>query len=330
MERQRNFAISDGRAPYKVKREQAEKGERYQVTVTWQVTVTFLLPYAHIHVARAGRQTPDRVIGRLRFGRGMERGGNGPARAGQARMRAGCTAGWKRTAFPGSAGRTSARLNRRSPAIEKVPMMSTRINQTINATKTGTTLVRVLWPTTSVESSWWLRTATATPHQVSMAFMAAASSQAPNRYQTSAGSSWPCCGVKSRAMPAKSIPQKAMDRIVAQLMPQETQIRAQHIRQGKDGGGIVEDLEGEQGQQKNPAKDHAASLRKTLDNREKTFRSRVHSGLRFKRNIGPYYRTIVLFVKEMNGPLSQNCSTTSQISSLFPAIPNLRINPVPV
>jgi len=48
----------------------------------------------------------------------------------------------------------------------------------------------------------------------------AASSQAPNRYQPGPFS-LACCGVKSRAMPAKSIPQKAMDRMVAQLMPRK-------------------------------------------------------------------------------------------------------------
>src|SRR5512139_354540 len=57
--------------------------------------------------------------------------------------------------------------------------------------------------------------ATDTPHQVRMALKAAARNQAPNRYQTSAGSLRPFSGVKMRAMPAKSMPQKARAKMVA-------------------------------------------------------------------------------------------------------------------
>jgi len=103
----------------------------------------------------------------------------------------------------------SSWLKRLSPAIENVPMISTRMSQTRMATKTGTILSRVSGATTGLPRLSWLRTAMETPHQVSMAFMVAASSQAPKRYQTSAGSSAPCSGVKSRAIPAKSMPQKA-------------------------------------------------------------------------------------------------------------------------
>ena len=110
-------------------------------------------------------------------------------------------------------------LNMFSPARESVPMMRTRINQTMMATNTGTVLVRVTRLTRLLPSAVWSVTATEIPHQVRQAFMTAASSQAPNRYQTSAGSSRPCSGVNRRAIPAKSIPQKAIERIVAQRRP---------------------------------------------------------------------------------------------------------------
>jgi hypothetical protein len=110
-------------------------------------------------------------------------------------------------------------LKRRSPAIEKVPMISTRMSQTMIATKTGIALVMVAWLTRLLPTTVWLITATEIPHQVRPAFMEAASSQAPNKYHTSAGSSRPCSGVNRRAIPAKSIPQKAIERIVAQRTP---------------------------------------------------------------------------------------------------------------
>ena len=71
----------------------------------------------------------------------------------------------------------------------------------------------------AVLTSLWLATAIETPHQVSTAFIVAASSQAPNRYQTSLGSSEPLSGVNRRAIPAKSMPQKASARMVAQGIP---------------------------------------------------------------------------------------------------------------
>jgi len=61
--------------------------------------------------------------------------------------------------------------------------------------------------------------ATETPHQVRVALKPAARSQAPKRYQTSAGSSRPRSGVKMRAMPAKSMAQKAMARTIDQRRP---------------------------------------------------------------------------------------------------------------
>src|SRR5512133_3034541 len=116
--------------------------------------------------------------------------------------------------------RLSGCPNIRSPAREKVPIISTRMTQTMSATKTGTAVWMVLLAITAEPKLLWLTMATETPHQVSVAFMAAARIQAPNRYQTSAGSSFiSCSGVNRRAIPAKSIPQKAMDRIVAQRIP---------------------------------------------------------------------------------------------------------------
>ena len=110
-------------------------------------------------------------------------------------------------------------LNKRSPATENVPMINTRINQTRMATNKGTTFKSVSRSTTALPRLSWLRRAIDTPHQVSMAFIVAASSQAPNKYQTSLGSFAPSSGVNSRAIPAKSIPQNARARIVAQLIP---------------------------------------------------------------------------------------------------------------
>ena len=78
-------------------------------------------------------------------------------------------------------------LKMRSPDIEKVPMMSTRINQTMIATKTGMALVMVAWLTRLLPATAWVIPVIEIPHQVRLAFMVAASSQAPNRYQTSAG-----------------------------------------------------------------------------------------------------------------------------------------------
>ena len=75
--------------------------------------------------------------------------------------------------------RTLSWLNKRSPATENVPMIRIRINQTIMATKTGTTLVMVALLSTE-PAPWllWLMMAIDTPHQVREAFIAAASNQA--------------------------------------------------------------------------------------------------------------------------------------------------------
>src|SRR5688572_27269990 len=100
--------------------------------------------------------------------------------------------------------------------MEKVLINRTRISNTIPATKIGTILVMALEPTKTLPAALFCRIATETPHQVRVALKAAARNQAANRYQTSAGSSLPCSGVKMRAMPAKSMAQKANARIVAQ------------------------------------------------------------------------------------------------------------------
>jgi magnesium-transporting ATPase (P-type) len=66
--------------------------------------------------------------------------------------------------------------------------------------------------------------------QVNMAFIVAANIHAPNRYQTSAGSSVFSCGVKRRAIPAKSIPQNAIASIVAQLTPAKVKLPKRSVR----------------------------------------------------------------------------------------------------
>jgi hypothetical protein len=111
--------------------------------------------------------------------------------------------------------RVSDWLKRRSPAIEIVPIINTRISHTITATKMGTILSSVPRATTALPKVSWFKIAIETPHHVSIAFINAANIQAPNRYQTSVGSSDPCSGVNNLAIPAKSIPQNAMDKIVA-------------------------------------------------------------------------------------------------------------------
>src|SRR5512139_2657326 len=85
------------------------------------------------------------------------------------------------------------------------------------ATKIGTILMRVSRSTTALPNSDWLSKASETPHQVSMEFIVAANSQAPKRYQDSEGSLLPASGVNRRAIPAKSMQQKAIARIVAHL-----------------------------------------------------------------------------------------------------------------
>ena len=72
---------------------------------------------------------------------------------GRTDVRKDCDKAFGRNEFPNLAGRASARLNNRSPAIEIIPMMNTRINHTIKATKTGTTFNKVLWLMIDVESS---------------------------------------------------------------------------------------------------------------------------------------------------------------------------------
>ena len=112
-----------------------------------------------------------------------------------------------------------AKLNRRSPAIDSVPIIKMRMSQTITATNTGTTASRVARLRISLPSELCCSSARETPHQVSMAFMVAARNQAANRYQVSVRSPRAFSGVNSRAMPAKSMPQKAMARMVAQRTP---------------------------------------------------------------------------------------------------------------
>ena len=98
-----------------------------------------------------------------------------------------------------------------------MPIMSTRMTQTRIATKIGTKRTKVSLGTMREPRDWWLRIAIETPHQVSIAFIVAASSQAEKRYQVALkGEEEWASGEKRRAMPAKSIAQKAMERIVAQ------------------------------------------------------------------------------------------------------------------
>ena len=122
-------------------------------------------------------------------------------------------------------------------------MINTRINQTMMATKIGTNLINNARSTTAPPSVWWLRMAIDTPHQVSMAFIVAASSQAPKRYHTSDGSSAPCSGVNNRAIPAKSIPQNAIANMVAQRMPAKRKSPSRSD-QREIRGAVVEDFEG--------------------------------------------------------------------------------------
>ena len=72
---------------------------------------------------------------------------------------------------------------------------------------------------TALPKAWLLTIAVETPHQVSIAFMVAASSHAPNKYQTSFSPLFPSSGVNKRAIPAKSIAQNATARIVAHFNP---------------------------------------------------------------------------------------------------------------
>ena len=73
-------------------------------------------------------------------------------------------------------------------------MIKTRISQTMSATNIGTTLRSISFETTAPPWDWWLRMAIDTPHQVSIAFIVAASIQAANRYQISLGSFAPDFG----------------------------------------------------------------------------------------------------------------------------------------
>ncbi len=95
-----------------------------------------------------------------------------------------------------------------------------RVSSTSAATKMGTSVNSVSRPSTSLPNSWF-SSVNDTAHQVMTAFIVAPSSQAPIRYQTAFGSSAPRSGVNSRANPAKSMAQKAMARIVAQVTPQK-------------------------------------------------------------------------------------------------------------
>ena len=106
-----------------------------------------------------------------------------------------------------------------SPATEKVPIMSTRMTQTKTATKIGTTRSKVVRSTTAFPRVSWFKIAIETPHHVNIAFIVAASNHAPNKYHTSVCGSSPPSGVNRRAMPAKSMLQKAIESMVAQRTP---------------------------------------------------------------------------------------------------------------
>ena len=70
-------------------------------------------------------------------------------------------------------------------------------------------------------------------------------------------------------MPAKSMPQKAMARTVAQRRPAKLQI-AEHIQQGELGGAEVEDLEGQQSADDHHAPGRPAVKTATLEKRQQT------------------------------------------------------------
>ncbi len=95
-------------------------------------------------------------------------------------------------------------------------MISTRISSTSSATNTGTLRISSWRPTISLPSPGCESTASDTAHQVSMPFIAAATAHAPSRYQDSVDVRGPFSGVSRRAMPAKSIPQKASARTTDQ------------------------------------------------------------------------------------------------------------------
>jgi hypothetical protein len=251
---------------------------------------------------RALRGLADNPAGwKAGSGLGAGRKGTGAGWIGSGGFEAamGCGEGYEEKVETRLEGRRSAILKRRSPAIENVPIMSTRINQTIKATKTGTTVDRVFWPRITDESSWWLRTAIATPHQVRMAFMAAARSQAPNIYQASVGPSRFCTGVRSLAMPAKSIPQNAMDRMVAQPRPRKRRLAPSMSVRAYS---VVEKLnisKANKASRKIPPKT-APRLREmrlisdTKHSEEKFIQASI------QRELRPNYRTIVLIVKLIN------------------------------
>jgi hypothetical protein len=98
-------------------------------------------------------------------------------------------------------------------------MIKTLISQTKTETKIGTPLNKASLPSSSFPKPLWPNSAKETAHQVSMAFMVAARNHAPSKYHTSSKRSLSLEGVNKRAIPAKSIPQKANDRIVDQRIP---------------------------------------------------------------------------------------------------------------
>ena len=75
----------------------------------------------------------------------------------------------------------------RSPEIEKVPMIKMRINQA----RTATTMGMILSISGPAPRLGWFKMAMEIPHQVIMAFIVAANSHAPSRYQIASESSVP-------------------------------------------------------------------------------------------------------------------------------------------
>jgi hypothetical protein len=67
----------------------------------------------------------------------------------------------------------------------------------------------------------WFTMAIDTPHQVRIAFMVAESIQAPNKYQASEGSFLSFPTRNNLDIPAKSIPQNAIVKIVAHFNPRK-------------------------------------------------------------------------------------------------------------
>ncbi len=148
-------------------------------------------------------------------------------------------------------------LNIFSPASENVPMIRTRIIQTMTATITGTARVSVVSPTRAPPMARWFKMAMETPHQVERGVEAGC--QQPGAEQV------PDLG---RLLTALLRGEEAGDagKVDAAegdgehngpAQPRRLQV-AEHVGQGELGGGVVEDLEGDERQDQDKAKNGAA------------------------------------------------------------------------